>query len=50
MAKTTHRVNMRRPLSRYWIVALASVVSWWCFQAGHTELAIIAVLWGVSEF
>lgn len=45
-----HRVTLRRPVSRYWIVAGGCLVAWWCYQSGQKELAMLALLWGVSEF
>ena len=46
----SRRVNLRRPLSRYWIVAGGCTVAWWCYQAGQGELGTIALLWSLSEF
>jgi hypothetical protein len=49
-AVTPHRVSMRRPMTRYWIVAGGCLAAWWCYQAGQTEVALVALLWGASEF
>ena len=48
--KEAHYINLGRPASRYCIVAGACLVAWWCYQSGQTELAMLALFWGISEF